>query len=216
MDLYFERHDGEAATVEDFVACMADASGRDLKPFFRWYRQAGTPEVRATGAYDARKKVYELTAHAAHAADPRPGRQAAFAHPARRRPGRPERSRHGAGDSPTGPLDEPILELTKRSQTFRFTNVGSRPVPSINRGFSAPIRLKTNLRRKGPALPHGQRRRSVQSLGSRPDARPRPDRRRDGEAQGAPQPCRAARLRRCAEAHARRCAARSRSSWRSC
>ena len=44
MDLYFERHDGEAATVEDFVACMADASGRDLAQFFRWYEQAGTPD----------------------------------------------------------------------------------------------------------------------------------------------------------------------------
>ena len=50
MDLYFERHDGEAATVEDFVQCFADVSGRDLTQFMRWYSQAGTPEVRSLAA----------------------------------------------------------------------------------------------------------------------------------------------------------------------
>ena len=53
MDLYFERHDGEAATVEQFVECFAEVSGRDLTQFMRWYSQAGTPEVIATGHYDA-------------------------------------------------------------------------------------------------------------------------------------------------------------------
>ncbi len=60
MDLYFERHDGEAATVEQFVACFADASGRDLAQFMRWYSQAGTPEVIADGSYDAAAKTYTL------------------------------------------------------------------------------------------------------------------------------------------------------------
>ena len=147
MDLYFERHDGEAATVEDFVACMADASGRDLKPFFRWYRQAGTPEVRATGTYDARKKVYEL--RVTQRTPPTPGQAAKQPLHIPLAVGLVGPNGHDmALETAEGPLDEPILELTKRSQTFRFTNIGSRPVPSINRGFSAPIRLKTNLPEK--------------------------------------------------------------------
>ena len=60
MDLYFERHDGEAATIEQFVQCFADASGRDFKQFMRWYSQAGTPEIAATGRYDAAAKTYRL------------------------------------------------------------------------------------------------------------------------------------------------------------
>ncbi|HEY7386586.1 MAG TPA: aminopeptidase N, partial [Beijerinckiaceae bacterium] len=60
MDLYFERHDGEAATVEQFVQCFADASGRDLGQFMRWYSQAGTPEVVASGHYDSRARTYRL------------------------------------------------------------------------------------------------------------------------------------------------------------
>ena len=60
MDLYFERHDGEAATVEQFVQCFAEASGRDLSQFMRWYSQAGTPEVVASGHYDPRTRTYRL------------------------------------------------------------------------------------------------------------------------------------------------------------
>ncbi len=70
MDLYFERHDGEAATVEDFVQCMADASGRDFDQFFRWYEQAGTPELTVTEAYDARTRTYDLTLEQATAPTP--------------------------------------------------------------------------------------------------------------------------------------------------
>ena len=60
MDLYFTRHDGEAATIEQFVQCFADVSGRDLSQFMLWYSQAGTPEVVASGRYDARTKTYRL------------------------------------------------------------------------------------------------------------------------------------------------------------
>ena len=61
MDLYFERHDGHATTVEAFVACFADASGRDLDPFFAWYSQAGTPMVSLDAHYDAQAKTLELS-----------------------------------------------------------------------------------------------------------------------------------------------------------
>src|SRR6185312_765688 len=60
MDLYFERHDGEAATVEQFVQCFADVSRRNLSQFMLWYSQAGTPKVAATGSYDASAKTYKL------------------------------------------------------------------------------------------------------------------------------------------------------------
>ena len=61
LDLYFERHDGEAATVEDFVDAMADASGRDLTQFMLWYTQGGTPELACSLDYDARAKTAPLT-----------------------------------------------------------------------------------------------------------------------------------------------------------
>ena len=59
-DLYFERHDGQAATVEDWVKCFEDACGRDLAQFRLWYRQSGTPVIEARGAYDAAAKTYTL------------------------------------------------------------------------------------------------------------------------------------------------------------
>src|SRR5262249_55108929 len=60
MDLYFERHDGHAATVEDFIACFADANKVDLKQFMRWYAQAGTPELPVTGSFDRARKTFRL------------------------------------------------------------------------------------------------------------------------------------------------------------
>ena len=75
MDLYFARHDGEAATVEQFIQCFADASGRDMTQFMRWYSQAGTPEVTVAGRYDAARKTYTLDVQAKRAADARPADQ---------------------------------------------------------------------------------------------------------------------------------------------
>jgi aminopeptidase N len=140
MDLYFTRHDGEAATVEQFVQCFADVSGHDFSQFMRWYSQAGTPEVVVTPHYDARAKTYRLDL--AQTVPPTPGQ--------------PHKEpmviplalglvgADGA-DLPLlldgRPLDRAVLELTRRSQTFVFTGVAERPIPSLNRGFSAPIKL---------------------------------------------------------------------------
>ena len=71
MDLYFERYDGTAATVEDFVACFAEASGRDLAAFSRWYHQAGTPLVQVVAAYDAAARTFSL--ELAQSCGPTPG-----------------------------------------------------------------------------------------------------------------------------------------------
>ncbi|TMJ35365.1 MAG: aminopeptidase N [Alphaproteobacteria bacterium] len=144
MDLYFERHDGEAATVEDFVRCMADASGRDLSQFFSWYEQAGTPEVVVSEKYNEAAKIYELTLE--QVTSPTPGQpdKAALQIPL------------GIGlvgqdgeDLPldldgTGTLNEPLIELTEAKKSFRFRNVPRKPVLSLNRGFSAPVRIKSD------------------------------------------------------------------------
>ena len=144
MDLYFARHDGEAATVEDFVTCMAEASGRDLTQFFAWYEQAGTPQVIAEGHYDQKARTFDLTLEQRTGATP----------------GQPEKMPLqiplGIGlvgpdgeDMPldlegTGVLNTPLIELTGQKQSFRFRNVSRRPALSLNRGFSAPVNLTSN------------------------------------------------------------------------
>ncbi len=144
MDLYFERHDGEAATVEQFVKCFADVSGRDFAQFMRWYAQAGTPEVLVTPHYDASAKTYRLD----------------MVQKIPPTPGQPHKEpmtiplalglvgKNGA-DLPLmpdhRPLERSVLELTQPSQSFVFTGVAERPIPSLNRGFTAPIKLALPL-----------------------------------------------------------------------
>ena len=145
MDLYFERHDGEAATVEQFVTCMAEASGRDLTQFFNWYTQAGTPTVTADGKYDAVTRQYVLTLE--QQVKPTPGQ--AEKHPLHVPLGLGLVGPDGA-DMPldldgVGALNTPLIELTQQRQTFRFNNVMKRPVLSLNRGFSAPVKMEANL-----------------------------------------------------------------------
>jgi aminopeptidase N len=140
MDLYFTRHDGEAATVEQFVQCFADASGHDMAQFMRWYSQAGTPDVKAAPHYDARAKTYRLDI--TQTVPPTPGQ--------------PKKEPmviplalglvgNNGVDLPLVANGEPpnrgVIELTQPKQSFLFTEVMERPVPSLNRGFSAPIKL---------------------------------------------------------------------------
>ncbi len=141
MDIYFERHDGEAATVEDFVACMAEASRRDLTQFFKWYEQAGTPRLDVKSSHDAATGIYDVTISQVTA--PTPGQ-------AEKKPlHMPLRIGLVAQDGQdlplmldgTGLLNEPVIELREERQTFRFLNVKERPVLSINRGCSAPVAL---------------------------------------------------------------------------
>ena len=100
MDLYFARHDGQAATVEDFVACFAEVSGRDLTQFMTWYAQAGTPKVACTLKYDARSQSAELHPLPDPGADARRAHEEAAAHPCQAGTARCQGSRHGfrAGD----------------------------------------------------------------------------------------------------------------------
>jgi aminopeptidase N len=145
MDLYFARHDGEAATVEQFVACFADATDTDLEQFMRWYRQAGTPEVAVTLSHDA--KAATCTLEVAQMLPATPGQPAKetmviplvlglVAPNGRDLPLR-------LADGRT--IERGVLTLTRPAETFVFTGVPARPVASLNRGFSAPIKLTANL-----------------------------------------------------------------------
>ncbi|PZF77727.1 aminopeptidase N [Aestuariivirga litoralis] len=144
MDLYFDRHDGEAATVEQFVACMAEASGRDLTQFFTWYSQAGTPAVKAEGHYDAAKKQYTLTLE--QQVKPTPGQleKQALHIPLGIGLIGPDGTDMPLDLEGVGTLNTPLIELTEPRQSFRF-NVAQRPVLSLNRGFSAPVKLEADL-----------------------------------------------------------------------
>ena len=140
MDLYFTRHDGEAATVEQFVQCFADVSGRDFSQFMRWYSQAGTPDVIVTPHYDARAKTFRL--EVAQTVPPTPGQPRKDPMVIPLAVGLVGKT---GADLPLTldgrPLDRGVIELTRPSQTFQFTGLAERPIPSLNRGFFAPIKL---------------------------------------------------------------------------
>ena len=145
MDLYFTRHDGEAATVEQFIQCFADASGRDMTQFMRWYSQAGTPEVAVAGRFDAARKTYTLEAKQSVPATPgQPTKQPMVIPLALGLVGK------DGHDLPLalsngGKAEGGVLVLSEPAASFEFTGVSERPALSINRGFSAPIKLSTDL-----------------------------------------------------------------------
>ena len=148
MDLYFQRHDGQAATCDDFRAAMADANGVDLDVFENWYRQAGTPHLKATGSYDSETRRYTLTLTQA----PPSGWDIET---------EPYLLRHIPVEfgliHPDGkplPLSSDgsttkVLELTSETQDFVFDDITAPPVPSVLRRFSAPVHLERGLDRAG-------------------------------------------------------------------
>jgi len=140
MDLYFARHDGEAATVEQFVQCFADVSGRDFSQFMRWYTQAGTPEITIVPHYDPRAKTYRLDIR--QTIPPTPGqadKEPMLIPLALGLVGKDGRDLPLALDG--RPIERGVLELREPSQSFVFTGIADQPVPSLNRGFSAPVKL---------------------------------------------------------------------------
>jgi aminopeptidase N len=153
MDLYFARHDGQAVTCDDFTAAMQDASGVDLTQFRRWYSQAGTPVVEARGEYDAVAHTYTLTLkqHCAKVG-------------VETLPGAPEKlpfhipfavgligpDGHDmplqlAGSTMADTHTQAttlVLDFREAEQRFTFVNVPHAPLPSLLRGFSAPVTLR--------------------------------------------------------------------------
>ena len=144
MDLYFERHDGQAVQCDDFRAAMADANGRDFNQFERWYSQAGTPVVTAATHYDADSQTFELTLAQSCPATPGQPKKLPFHIPVTvgllGADGR-DLPLHVDGVTSNGATSV-VLELTEASQTFRFTRVAQLPVPSLLRDFSAPVVLE--------------------------------------------------------------------------
>ena len=148
MDLYFARHDGQAVTCDDFVGAMADANGRDLAQFARWYAQAGTPRVAVASEHDPVARTYELTL--SQSCPPTPGQsdKQPFVIPfavgllgpdGKDLPLRME----GEGTAGSGTR---VLELHQSTQRFRFIDVPTEPVPSLLREFSAPVMLEYSYR----------------------------------------------------------------------
>ena len=132
-DIYFDRHDGEAATVEDFVICMEEASGRDLEQFRRWYSDAGTPKI--TVRDDFKDGVYTLSLAQETAPTPDQDEKAPRHIPLKL-----------ALIGENGPVkEEEVIELTTDAQTLTYSSLEQRPIASINRGFSAPVRIDYDL-----------------------------------------------------------------------
>jgi aminopeptidase N len=144
MDLYFARHDGEAATVEQFIQCFADASARDMTQFMRWYSQAGTPEVTVAGRFDQMRRTYILECKQQVPPTPgQPNKDPMVIPLSLGLVGKDGNDIPLALSNGTSVANHVVL--SQPSAHFEFSGVTERPVLSINRGFSAPIRLVTDL-----------------------------------------------------------------------
>ncbi|HEY2629308.1 MAG TPA: aminopeptidase N, partial [Usitatibacter sp.] len=148
MDLYFKRHDGQAVTCDDFRAAMADANEADLGQFGRWYSQAGTPVVECRGEYDGNAETYTL--HVKQSCPPTPGQSSKepfvvpFAVGLVDLDGRDLPVNIDAASLFKGARDNgrtAMLALTQAEQKFVFHQVPENPVPSLLRGFSAPVQV---------------------------------------------------------------------------
>ena len=134
-DLYFSRHDGHAATCEDWIKCMEDASGLDFSQFRLWYEQAGTPEVTFKGVHDIKNGVYNI--ELSQKTPDTPGQK-------------DKKPMHipvaiGLVDEHGDDVVEEVLQLTEEKQKFTFKNISTKVVPSVLRNFSAPVKLRTSL-----------------------------------------------------------------------
>ncbi|WP_347888917.1 aminopeptidase N [Nitrosomonas europaea] len=139
-DLYFSRFDGQAVTCDDFVQCMEEVSGRDLCQFRLWYSQAGTPQLHISDSYDADRQQYSLTVHQHTPATPGQTEKKALHIPLKV-------ALYGGNGVLALVTDgqargtETVLDICEAQQTIVFEQVAEKPVPSLLRGFSAPIRV---------------------------------------------------------------------------
>lgn len=149
-DLYFDRHDGQAVTTDDFVKAIEDANDADFSQFKRWYSQAGTPVLNITQDYDAQQQVYRLTIKQHCPDTPKQKNKQAFHIPLAIGLLDAE-----GNDLPLKLVGEKsvdtqnaaarILQITEKEQVFEFENIAQAPVPSLLRGFSAPVKLDADL-----------------------------------------------------------------------
>ncbi|XP_016755759.1 puromycin-sensitive aminopeptidase isoform X3 [Gossypium hirsutum] len=156
MDLYFKRHDGQAVTCEDFFAAMKDANGADFANFLLWYSQAGTPVVKVTSSYNAEAHTFSLKF--SQEVPPTPGqpvKEPMFIPVAvglldSSGKDMPLSSVYHDGTlqsvaSNNQPVLSTVLRVTKKEEEFVFCDIFERPIPSLLRGYSAPIRLESDL-----------------------------------------------------------------------
>ena len=132
MDLYFQRHDGQAVTTDDFAAAMADANNVDLTSFKRWYEQAGTPVVKVTDHWDEATHVYKLHCEQSCPPTPESKEKKPFVIPLKTS----LLSERGETIS-----ESQVLNLTEAEQTFSFKNIPNRPIADLLQEFSAPVQL---------------------------------------------------------------------------
>ncbi|WP_136475233.1 aminopeptidase N [Pseudomonas sp. DG56-2] len=142
-DLYFERHDGQAVTCDDFIKAMEDANGVDLTQFKRWYTQAGTPRLAVSESYDSAAQTYSLTFRQSYPATPDKVEKQPFVIPVEL----------GLLDAQGNDIElrlqgeaaavgtSRVLSVTEAEQTFTFVDIAAKPLPSLLRGFSAPVKL---------------------------------------------------------------------------
>lgn len=156
MDLYFKRHDGQAVTCEDFFAAMRDANGADFCNFLLWYSQAGTPRLNVVSSYNAEAKTYSLKF--SQEVPPTPGQSVKdpmFIPVALGLLGSDGKDipfssiYHDGKLEDISSTDQPghtvVLRVTKKEEEFVFNDILERPVPSILRGYSAPVRMDSDL-----------------------------------------------------------------------
>ncbi len=149
MDLYFERHDGQAVTCDDFVVSMEHANGADLEQFRRWYAQSGTPVLAVLADWNASERTYTLTV--SQSCPPTPGQQEKkpFHIPLAVGLIGPEGKDYPLwlrGEVDAGGASTRVLEVRNAVETFQFVGLPARPVPSLLRGFSAPVKVEYEAR----------------------------------------------------------------------
>ncbi|KAL4331811.1 hypothetical protein GQ457_07G008750 [Hibiscus cannabinus] len=156
MDLYFKRHDGQAVTCEDFFAAMRDANSADFANFLLWYSQAGTPVVKVSSSYNAEAHTFSLKF--SQEVPPTPGQPVKepmfipLAVGLLDSSGKdmPLSSLYHDGTlqsvaSNNQPVFNTVLRVTKKEEEFVFCDIFERPIPSLLRGYSAPVRLESDL-----------------------------------------------------------------------
>jgi len=150
MDLYFERHDGQACTIEDFITCFAQISGYDFTQFMLWYDQAGTPRVKADFDYDATAGVFTLTLE--QTIPPTPGQKTKAPMLIPIRFALLGENAEEMSFTTQDAVHGDVLLLKEKRQIFRFSNLKSCPIPSLLRDFSAPIILDAPFETKDLAF----------------------------------------------------------------
>jgi len=144
MDLYFERHDGEATTIEAFIKVFEDSSGQNLQHFQQWYLQAGTPEVSVTDRFDAATQTYTLEIVQENKPTPGQDEKQPMVLPIKFGLIGPNGSPMSWASVSGGEVRDDLIVMDTSKLSLSFTGVPNRPVPSLFRGFSAPVTLNSN------------------------------------------------------------------------